>query len=242
MCEGSRTVLRAFSAGLLAFLLAVAIVPNESAQAASTAVATDFANVRSGPSTDSAIVGLLVPGDSFTVVNQVAGEEVVPGNNIWLQSSFGNFVYSGLASTSGRSAAPTARGGGAGRQIVVDRSAKIAQAIENGRVVHTAKVTVGRPGWETPTGHFTILRRVANETMNSATIGIPLGAPGSYYLTNVLYTQYITDWGASLHYNYWSRPEAFGAAAESRGCVGMKLEDAKFFWDFADVGTPVTIH
>lgn len=240
MCERIRTVLRAFGAGLIAVLL-VTVLPSELAQAASsTAVATDFANVRAGPSTSSAVVGMLDPGDSFAVVGQVNGEEVTPGNRIWLKSSRGNFVYSGLTSASARSS-PVARGGGAGRRIVVDRSAKIAQAIENGRVVYTARVTVGRPGWETPSGNFTILRRVANETMDSATIGIPRSSPGGYYLTNVLYTQYITNRGHSLHYNYWSSPSAFGRAAESRGCVGLQLADAKFFWDFASVGTPVTI-
>lgn len=242
MCEGFRTVLRALSAGLLAILFVVTIVPTGSAQAASTAVATSVANVRSGPSTDSAIVGMLVPGDTFTVVDEVAGEEVVPGNNIWFQSSFGNFVYSDLASTSGRGSVVARGSGGAGRQIVVDRSSKIAQAIENGRTVYTAPVTVGRPGWETPGGSFTVLRRVANETMSSSTIGIPLGSPGSYHLTGVLFTQYFTDWGAALHYNYWSSPGAFGSSAESRGCVGLQLADAEFFWNFAGVGTPVTIY
>ena len=40
--------------------------------------------------------------------------------------------------------------------------------------------------------------------MNSDTIGIPRFGPGGYYLTNVLFTQYFTGDGASLHYNYWS--------------------------------------
>jgi lipoprotein-anchoring transpeptidase ErfK/SrfK len=28
----------------------------------------------------------------------------------------------------------------------------------------------------------------------------------------------------------------------SHGCVGMRLADAEFFWDFAHVGTRVTVH
>ena len=71
-----------------------------------------------------------------------------------------------------------------------------------GRVFLAIRGTGTRP---TPTGVFTILRRVANETMNSDTIGIPRFGPGGYYLTNVLFTQYFTGDGASLHYNYWSR-------------------------------------
>src|SRR5207247_6976930 len=79
----------------------------------------------------------------------------------------------------------------------------------------TIKGSGSRP---TPTGVFTILRRVANETMNSDTIGIPRFGPGGYYLTNVLFTQYFTGDGASLHYNYWSGNWGY---AGSHGCLGL---------------------
>jgi hypothetical protein len=92
---------------------------------------------------------------------------------------------------------------------------------------------------QTPTGVFTILRRVANETMNSDTIGIPRFGPGGYYLTNVLFTQYFTGDGASLHYNYWS--SAWGYPG-SHGCLGLTYQDSAWLWDWAHVGTPVVIH
>jgi len=91
----------------------------------------------------------------------------------------------------------------------------------------------------TPTGVFTILRRVANETMNSDTIGIPRFGPGGYYLTNVLFTQYFTGDGASFHYNYWS--SAWGYPG-SHGCLGLTYADSAWLWDWAHVGTPVVIH
>jgi hypothetical protein len=98
------------------------------------------------------------------------------------------------------------------------------------------KGTGSRP---TPTGVFTILRRVANETMNSDTIGIPRFGPGGYYLTNVLFTQYFTGDGASLHYNYWSGN--FGYAG-SHGCLGLTYKDSAYLWEWAHVGTPLIIH
>jgi hypothetical protein len=91
----------------------------------------------------------------------------------------------------------------------------------------------------TPTGVFTILRRVANETMNSDTIGIPRFGPGGYYLTNVLFTQYFTGDGASFHYNYWS--SAWGYPG-SHGCLGLTYGDSAWLWEWAHVGTPVVIH
>jgi L,D-transpeptidase catalytic domain len=91
----------------------------------------------------------------------------------------------------------------------------------------------------TPTGVFRIMRRVANETMNSDTIGIPRFGPGGYYLTNVLFTQYFTPDGASIHYNYWSSNWGY---AGSHGCLGLTYADSAFLWNWATYGTPVYIH
>ncbi len=128
-----------------------------------------------------------------------------------------------------------------GRWIEVDTGSGMAYAVENGQVVYSAAVTVGGRYFPTPKGTFSIIRRVANETMDSSTIGIPNNAPGGYYLTGVLYTQYFVD-GVALHYNYWSPDEAFGSAAGSHGCIGLRLGDAEFFWNFADIGTPVIVY
>jgi hypothetical protein len=98
------------------------------------------------------------------------------------------------------------------------------------------KGTSTRP---TPSGTFTIVRRVANETMNSDTIGIPRFGPGGYYLTNVLFTQYFTGDGASFHYNYWSSMWGY---AGSHGCLGLTYADSAWLWEWAHVGTPVMIH
>jgi lipoprotein-anchoring transpeptidase ErfK/SrfK len=127
-----------------------------------------------------------------------------------------------------------------GRWIYVDTNNGLAMAIQGNQVVRVAYVTVGTPSWPTPKGNFTVQRRVLNETMDSSTIGIPRNSPGGYYLTDVLYTQYFYG-GAALHYNYWSPPSAFGSAGGSHGCVGMTLDDARFFWNFATVGTPVVV-
>jgi L,D-transpeptidase catalytic domain len=91
----------------------------------------------------------------------------------------------------------------------------------------------------TPVGLFRIIRRVANETMNSETIGIPRFGPGGYYLTNVLFTQYFTGDGASLHYNYWSGNWGYGA---SHGCLGLTYADSAFLWSWASLGPPINVH
>ncbi len=91
----------------------------------------------------------------------------------------------------------------------------------------------------TPVGLFRIQRRVADETMNSDTIGIPRFGPGGYYLTHVLFTQYFTADGASLHYNYWSSNWGYAA---SHGCLGLTYADSAWLWSWATLGTPVYVH
>ena len=124
------------------------------------------------------------------------------------------------------------------RWIDVNTEAQTTTAMIGDRPIYTSLVTTGKDGWETPHGTFQILYRVPDETMTSAAIG----AEEYYVLKHVLYTQYFTNEGHALHLNYWRDDSYFGNQRSSHGCVGMRLADAKFFWDFATFGTHVTIH
>jgi lipoprotein-anchoring transpeptidase ErfK/SrfK len=127
------------------------------------------------------------------------------------------------------------------RWIAVDLTTQRATAFVGAQPVHVARVTTGVPGWETPTGDFRIYVRIENETMDSLTIGIPRDDSWGYYLENVYFTQYFVG-GVALHYNYWRADSYFGNVPSSHGCVGMRYDDAKFFWDFATIGTRVVVH
>ena len=111
-------------------------------------------------------------------------------------------------------------------------------AYEGQTPVRTMYALRGVQRFPTPTGVFSIQRRVPNETMDSLTVGIPHDSPFGYYVKNVLYTQYFTPDGASLHDNYWS--SNFGGAG-SHGCLGLSLADSKWLWDWASIGTPVVV-
>jgi hypothetical protein len=112
-------------------------------------------------------------------------------------------------------------------------------AFEGQTAVRSMYALRGIAVFPTPVGTFSILRRVANETMDSLTVGIPHDSPYGYLVKNVLWTQYFTPDGASLHDNYWS--SNFGAAG-SHGCLGLSLTDSKWLWDWASIGTPVIVH
>jgi lipoprotein-anchoring transpeptidase ErfK/SrfK len=112
-------------------------------------------------------------------------------------------------------------------------------AYEDDRPVYAALAVKGTAAFQTPQGVYRILRRVANETMDSATLGIPRTSPNGYYLRDVLFTQYFTGDGAALHYNYWRSNWGY---AGSHGCLGMNYDDSLFFWNFGTVGTIVYVH
>ena len=112
-------------------------------------------------------------------------------------------------------------------------------AYEDGKAVYATLAIHETGQWATPTGEFSIGRRVANETMSSETIGIPRNGPGGYHLTGVLFTQYFTWDGASIHYNYWSSNWGYSG---SHGCLGMNYDDSSYFWSWAGPGTALSIH
>jgi len=122
--------------------------------------------------------------------------------------------------------------------VVVNLNQQRAYAYEHVRQVFTDLISSGRidKGLSTR-GVFAINRRIANETMDSATIGYPVGHPKHYRLENVLHTQYYYG-GEALHYAWWH--SSFGQPM-SYGCINMRLTTAKFFWDWASMGTPVVV-
>jgi L,D-transpeptidase catalytic domain len=182
----------------------------------------------SDPDAQTTTFGLNTP---VSIVDSVIGDD----GETWYRSSEGDY----LPETSVRLARTPPRTF-AGRWIDVDlNEPAMLVAYQGSTPVLTTLTIHGAGPRPTPLGVFPISRRVANETMNSDTIGIPRFGPGGYYLTNVLFTQYFTGDGASLHYNYWSSNWGYAA---SHGCLGLTYADSLFLWNWAGLGTPVSIH
>jgi hypothetical protein len=128
-----------------------------------------------------------------------------------------------------------------GRHFEADlKDPALLTAFEDGAPIWSTLTLKGTVSNRTPSGFHRILWRVPNETMTSERVypPIPRDAPGGYYLRNVLFTQYFTSDGASIHYNYWSSNWGY---AGSHGCLGVAYNEAKFAWDWADVGTTVLV-
>ena len=124
------------------------------------------------------------------------------------------------------------------RWVVVNLTHQRVYAYEHTKQVFTDLISSGLSDKGLSTkGVFAIAKRVANETMDSTTIGYPVGHPKYYKLENVLYTQYYNG-GEALHYAWWHNN--FGIP-QSYGCINMRLATAKYFWDWAGIGTPVVV-
>ena len=168
-----------------------------------------------------------------------------PTRQPWYQTDNGDFLPASAVEFPSAPAAPVVvapQRTFAGHWIDVNLNLPARMVAYNGSTPVRSMFTItiiGRGPLATPAGTFSIIRRVANETMDSSTVGIPRNSAAGYYLTNVLYTQYFLPGGQSIHYNYWS--SNFGYPG-SHGCLGLSYADAAFMWSFAGIGTPVSVH
>ena len=118
-------------------------------------------------------------------------------------------------------------GGGAGKEIVVVLREQKVYAYENGTLVHSSLASTGIARYPTPVGRYKIYVKYTYALMTG---------PG-YYLPNVPYVMYFYG-GYGLHGTYWHNN--FGRPM-SHGCVNLPTPEARWFFEWASVGTPVTV-
>jgi hypothetical protein len=119
------------------------------------------------------------------------------------------------------------------RWIEVNLSAQYLTAWVGNTKVNGTYVSTGKPGFETPTGTFRILYRYWTQTMAGCIQG------ECYYVPDVPWVQYFTNYGHALHGAYWHND--FGTT-RSHGCVNLPLPFAEWLWYWATYGTRVWIH
>ena len=122
---------------------------------------------------------------------------------------------------------PPPSSGGAGKEIVVVLSQQRVYAYQDGKLVHSALASTGVARYPTPVGRYRVYVKYISTLMTG---------PG-YYLPNVPYTMYYSS-GYALHGTYWHNN--FGRPM-SHGCVNLPAGEARWFFEWAPVGTPVTV-
>jgi lipoprotein-anchoring transpeptidase ErfK/SrfK len=205
-------------------------------------VGADGVNVRSGPSTDFAKIGLLSPGAEARVIGrygdwwQIDFAASPAWVASWVVTAFNVEVVPEVAApptpvpASPAEIPPPAEPWeiDEARWIDVDLSEQTLTAYENGVPVHTTLVSTGLPQTPTPTGQFRIWIKLLTDDM----------AGEDYYIEDVPYVMYFYQ-GYGLHGVTWHGN--FGHPM-SHGCVNLPTEEAGWLFNWADVGTLVNIH
>ena len=199
-------------------------------------VTADSLSIRSAPSLNASVVGTTYKRHPVEIQNIVSGQDV-DGAPIWYQIGDGQFVAASWVEPFVPEKPPATY---SGHWIDVSLTNFYAVAYDGDQPVYAAIITAGHDD-KTPLGVFHIQYRVEDETMDSATVGIPKGQPGYYYLEHVMYTQYFKDDGFAVHGNWWTAPSNYGGFT-SNGCVGLQNSDALWFWNFLNIGSTVQIH
>lgn len=114
-----------------------------------------------------------------------------------------------------------------GKSIVVSTQNQRIYAYENGELIHSHLVSTGRNETPTVLGDFKIYVKYVADDMSG---------PG-YFLPDVPYTMYFHR-GYGIHGTYWH--SNFGRQM-SHGCVNLPIGEAQWFFDWAEVGTPVRV-
>jgi hypothetical protein len=200
-------------------------------------VTSDSLNIRAEPSLAAPIVDVTWRRHLVQVYERVEGDDVI-GETTWYRVGPGRYASAAFIEPF---VPTTPRASYAGHWVDVNLSTFYAVAYDGNVPVYAAIIRPGKAGYETPTGEFSIFYRVADETMDAGTLGVPKDSPDYYYVPNVLHTQYFAAGGYALHANSWTSPSEFGAPG-SHGCINLLPHDAAWFWDFLANGSIVSIY
>ena len=115
---------------------------------------------------------------------------------------------------------------GAGKHVVIDKTTQTLRAYEGEKVVIESRVSTGRMGRRTPSGHFTT------------------GEKHRIHYSR-LYDNAPMPWSVQVNGNYFIH--GFASVPDrpaSHGCIRVPLtgdNPAKRFFDWVDTGTPIEI-
>ncbi|HET7055382.1 MAG TPA: L,D-transpeptidase [Thermomicrobiales bacterium] len=124
---------------------------------------------------------------------------------------------------------------GAWKEVVVSISNEKMWAYEGGELVMSSLVSTGTaetPEVTTPTGFFSVLVKYDSQTMEGTISG------QHYRVEDVPYVMYFDNRGDALHGTYWHNN--FGHPM-SHGCVNLPMDVAAWMYDWAPVGTAVSV-
>jgi lipoprotein-anchoring transpeptidase ErfK/SrfK len=203
-------------------------------------------NIRSGPGTNFPAVIKVRNG----VVLKTSGLQIEKDGSKWYKIVFDEWIrypdrvakewyvsadlvrpfeHTGIEEIKGGETATSTK------RIVVDRSEQMLYAYDGDEIFMKESISTGLELTPTPRGVFTIYKKTPSRYMQG-----PLpGVSSQYYdLPGVPWNLYFTNQGAVVHGAYWH--DHFGKPW-SHGCVNLPSEQAEKIYEWAELGTTVTV-
>ena len=169
-------------------------------------------------------LGLIAKRYNVSLSDLVALNEITDANLIYPGQSL-SIPAAGLYEPTAAEAPPAPLA--SGRSLLVSITNQRIYAYENGALVHSYLVSTGLPATPTVLGDYNVYVKYQATDMSG---------PG-YYLPGVPWTMYFYQ-GYAIHGTYWHAN--FGRPM-SHGCVNLPPDEARWFYDFASVGTLVRV-
>jgi lipoprotein-anchoring transpeptidase ErfK/SrfK len=113
------------------------------------------------------------------------------------------------------------------RALVLHLGAQRFEYLEDDRLVHAGPLSSGRPGYDTPKGHYSVGAKVKDKVS------------GSY--DNQLGMDAWMPWAVQIGGPYWLHEGWLPGYPDSHGCVRVGEQDARFFFANLQRGDPIAV-
>jgi LysM repeat protein len=184
------------------------------------------------PSTTTSDTYVVQRGDTLSGIARRFGTATT---NLALLNGIANpsFIYTGqVLRLSGTAPAPS----GGGKRIVVDLSEQHLYAYEGGQLVYSFVASSGSAPYYTRTGEFSVLSKIPNAYGSSWGFWMPhwLGIYWAGSAQNGIHALPVSASGQTLWASCLGRPMSYG-------CIVLGTNEAQLLYNWAEIGTPVSI-
>ena len=124
-------------------------------------------------------------------------------------------------------------------RLVVQRGKRRVVVYKGEKVVAKYPIAVGKAGWETPIGAFTVINKEEDPIFKSFKTGIII-KPGPDNPLGVRWIGIWTDGKTQLGFHGTDQPELIGKAV-SHGCIRMHNKDVIALYKYVTIGTVVQV-
>ena len=124
-------------------------------------------------------------------------------------------------------------------RLVVQRGKRRVVVYKGEKVVAKYPIAVGKAGWETPIGAFTVINKEEDPIFKSFKTGIII-EPGPDNPLGVRWIGIWTDGKTQLGFHGTDQPELIGKAV-SHGCMRMHNKDVITLYKYVTIGTVVQV-